>query len=52
MGIHSQSKHKYRNVLVIQTSNIMIPIMVIHSLLKTNIQHYYNRNYKTHIGVT
>ena len=23
----------------------------MHSLLKTNIQHYYHRNYKTHIGV-
>ena len=51
MGIHSQSKHKYRNVLVILTSNIMISIMVMHSLSKTNIQHYYNKNYKTLIGV-
>ena len=29
----------------------MISEMVMHSLLKTNIQHYYNRNYKTCIGV-
>ena len=36
---------------VIPTSNIMILIMVMHSLSKTNIQHYYNRNYKTLIGV-
>ena len=37
--------------LVIQTYNIMTSIMVMHSLSKTNIQHYYNRNYKTCIGV-
>ena len=35
----------------ILTSNIMILIMVMHSLSKTNIQHYYNKNYKTFIGV-
>ena len=51
MGIHSHSKHKYRNVLVIRTYNIMTSIMVMHSISKTNIQHYYNRNYKTCIGV-
>ena len=37
--------------LVIGTYNIMTSIMVMHSLSKTNIQHYYNRNYKTCIGV-
>ena len=37
--------------LVFPTYNIMILIMVMHSLLKINIQHYYNRNYKTCIGV-
>ena len=31
----------------ILTSNIMISIMVMHSLLRTNIQYYYNKNYKT-----
>ena len=51
MGIHSQSKHKYRNVLVILTSNITILIMVMHLLSKTNIQCYYNKNYKTLTGV-
>ena len=52
MGIHSQSKHKYRNVFGNSlTSNIMILIMVMHSLSKINIQHYYSRNYKTLTGV-
>ena len=51
MGIHLQSKHKYRNVFGDSNINIMISIMVMHSLLKANIQHYYNRNYKTHISV-
>ena len=50
MGIHSQSKHKYRNVFG-DSSNITILIMVMHSLSKTNILHYYNKNYKTLIGV-
>ena len=52
IGIHSQSKHNYRNVF--GDSNIqyiMTSIMVMHSLSKTNMQHYYNRNYKIHIGV-
>ena len=38
-------------VLVILTSNIMISIMVMHSFSKTNMWHYYNKNYKTLIGV-
>ena len=37
--------------LVIQTYNTMTSIMVMHSLSKISIQHYYNRNYKTRIGV-
>ena len=37
--------------LVILTYNTMISIMVMHSLSKISIQHYYNRNYKTCIGV-
>ena len=52
MGIHSQSKHKYRNVLVTLTYNIMISIMVMHSLLKINIQHYNNRNWCLHDPIT
>ena len=37
--------------LAMLTSNIMILIMVMHSLSQTNIQHFYNKNYKTLIGV-
>ena len=37
--------------LVILTYNTMTSIMVMHSLSKTNIQHYYNKNYKTCTGV-
>ena len=36
--------------LAILTSNIMTLIMVMHSLSQINIQHYYNKNYKTLIG--
>ena len=49
MGIHSQNKHKYRNIF--GDSNIMILIRVMHSLSQINIQHYYNKNYKILIGV-
>ena len=44
MGIHSQSKHKYRNVF--GDSNIQY-----HDFDKINIWHYYNKNYKTPTGV-
>ena len=37
--------------LLMLTSNIMILIMVMHSLSQTNIQCFYNKNYKIHIGV-
>ena len=37
--------------LALLTSNIMILIMVMHSLSQTNIQCFYNKNYKTLIGV-
>ena len=37
--------------LAMLTSNIMILIMVMHSLLQTNIPHFYNKNYKTFIGL-
>ena len=36
--------------LAMLTSNIVILIMVMHSLLQTNIPHFYNKNYKTLIG--
>ena len=50
-GIHSKSKHKYRDVLAMLTSNIMILIIVMHSLSQTNIQCFYNKNYKILTGV-
>ena len=52
-GIHSKSKHIYRNVFgfPMLPSNIMILIMVMHSLSQTNIQCFYNKNYKTLIGL-
>ena len=37
--------------LAMLTSNIMILIMVMHSLSQTNIQHFYNKNYKILTGV-
>ena len=37
--------------LAMLTSNIMILIMVMHLLSQTNIQCFYNNNYKTFIGV-
>ena len=36
MGIHLQSKHKYRISLAILTYNTMTSIKVMHSLSKTN----------------
>ena len=38
--------------LVIPTCNTMTSIIVMHSLSKINTHHYYNRNYKTCIGVS
>ena len=37
--------------LIILISNIMILIMVMHSLSQTNVQHFYNKNYKILTGV-
>ena len=51
MGIHSKVNISIEMSLVTQTYNIMTSIMVMHSLSKTNIQHYYNMNYKIFIGV-
>ena len=45
MGIHSQSKHKYRNVF--GDSNIQYyDFDSGDALSKINIWHYYNKNYK------
>ena len=48
-GIHS--KNVTEMFLAMLTSSIMILIMVMHSLSQTNIQCFYNKNYKTLIGV-
>ena len=50
-GIHSQRKHAYRNTFGIHTYNTMTLTIEILSHLKTNTWHYYNKNYKTHIGI-
>ena len=51
MGIHSQSKHKYRNVF--GNSNIQYHNFDNGDALtfKDNLQHYYSKNYKTPTGV-
>ena len=51
MEIHSKTNISTEMFLVTLISNIMILIMVMHSLLKINIWHYYNKNYKIPIGV-
>ena len=51
-GIHSKSKHINTEMfLATLTFNIMILIIMMHSLSKTNIQHFYNKNYKILTGV-
>ena len=51
LGIHSQSKHKYRNTF--GGSNIQYHDFdnQDHSHSQINTWHYYNKNYKIHIGV-
>ena len=49
--IHSQRKHIYRELLVMQTYSTMILTTKILLHSKTNILHYYNKNYKTHTGI-
>ena len=51
MGIHLQNKHRYRNVF--GDSNKQYHDFNNGDALtfKDSTQHYYNRNYKTHIGV-
>ena len=49
-GIHSQRKNAYRNT--VGESNIQYHDFDNQTLsyLQTNTQHYYNKNYKIHIG--
>ena len=49
LGIHSQSKHKYRNIF--GESNIQYHDFDNQVHLQINTQHYYNKNYKIHICV-
>ena len=50
-GIHSKVNIHTEMLLAMLTSNMMILIMVMHSLSQTNIQCFYNKNYKTLIAV-
>ena len=50
-GIHAQSKHTTETHLVNQIYSIMILTIKTHLHLQTNTLHYYNKNYKIHIGV-
>ena len=51
-SIHFYSKHNYRDTFGdAHIYSIMILIMVMHSFIKTNTQHYYNKSYKIPIGV-
>ena len=49
--IHSQRKHTYRNTLVMHTYSTMTLTIKTHLHSETNIPHYYNKNYKIHIGI-
>ena len=49
--IHSQRNMHTETLLVIHTYNTMTLIIKTLSHLQTNIRHYYNKNYKTHIGI-
>ena len=49
-GIHSQRKHTYRNTFGDSHNTTTLTIKIL-SHLETNIWHYYNKNYKTHIGI-
>ena len=49
--IHSQENMHTETPLVTHTYSIMILITKTHLHLKTNILHYYNKNYKTHTGI-
>ena len=49
-SIHSQRKHT-EILLVNQTYNITTLTIKTLSHLQTNTQHYYNKNYKIHIGI-
>ena len=47
---HKENMHT-ETLLVTHTYNTMTLTIKILSHSETNIQHYYNKNYKTHIGI-
>ena len=49
--IHSQRNMHTETLLVMHTYSTMTLIIKILLHLETNIQHYYNKNYKIHIGI-
>ena len=50
-AIHSQQKHAYRDTFGDAHYSIMTSTIKTYSQLRTNIQHYYNKNHKTHTGI-
>ena len=50
LHIHKENMHT-EILLVMHTYSIMTLTIRTCSHLKTNLQHYYNRNYKTHTGI-
>ena len=48
--IHNENMH-IETLLVMHTYSIMTLTIKTYSHLKTNIPHYYNKNYKTHTGI-
>ena len=49
--IHSQRKHAHRDTLAMHTYSTTILITKTCLHFKTNILHYFNKNYKTHTGI-
>ena len=50
-AIHSQRKYAYRDTFGDAHIQFMTLTIKIHLHSETNIPHYYNKNYKIHIGI-
>ena len=50
-AIHSQNNTHTETLLVMHTYNTMTLTIKTHLHSETNIPHYYNKNYKIHIGI-
>ena len=48
--IHNENMH-IETLLAMHTYSIMTLTIKTYSQLRTNIQHYYNKNYRTHTGI-